>query len=127
MKWDVFISYANEDKEILVRPFVRGLIARQLRVWFDELTLRPGDRLRESIDEGLRGSSYGIIVLSRAYLRKNWTRYELDGLIHRFVARRATLLPIWHGLTYDDVASFSLPLADIVAPLCVNIVETLSL
>ena len=94
MKWDVFISYANKDKEYLVRPFVHGLVARQLRVWFDELTLRPGDRLRESIDEGLRESRYGIIMLSRAYLKKNWTRYELDGLIHRFVSRRATLLPI---------------------------------
>jgi hypothetical protein len=115
MKWDLFISHAAEDKEDFVRPLVRALAAKGLRLWYDEVTLRPGDRLRESIDRGMSESKFGLVVLSRAYLRKEWTRYELDGLVQRFISRQATLVPIWHGITKSELAEFSPSLVDIVA------------
>jgi len=114
MRWDVFISHASEDKEDFVRPFVRGLIEKQVRVWFDEVSLQPGKRLRESIDEGLSQSKYGVVVLSPTYLKKHWTRYELDGLLQRFIERQATVIPIWHRLNHEDIVKFSPPLADVV-------------
>jgi TIR domain len=52
-EFDVFISHAYEDKETFVRPLAEALIARNLRPWYDEFTLRPGDSLRRSIDHGL--------------------------------------------------------------------------
>ncbi len=115
MKWDIFISHASEDNDDLVRPFAIGLLDKQIGVWYDEISLRPGDRLRESIDEGLSQSRYGVIILSPAYLKKNWTRYELDGLLQRFVDRKVTIIPIWHNLTREDIFKYSPTLADIVA------------
>lgn len=115
MPWDIFVSYATEDKAAVARPIANALVLKGLRVWFDELTLQPGDRLRQTIDEGLAGSNYFLVLLSPAYLGKNWTRYELDGIVQRFASREATLIPIWHNVERESVATFSPTLADVVA------------
>lgn len=79
--WDVFISHASEDKEEIVRPLARELQQCGLRVWYDEFELRIGDGLRRKIDEGIARSAFGVVVLSTAFFAKNWTQYELDGLL----------------------------------------------
>ena len=82
MEWDV-ISHASEDKEDFVRPLAKRLQEHGLRVWFDELTLTVGDSLRRSIDRGLAKSLHGIVVISPDFLKKEWPRKELDGLVAR--------------------------------------------
>jgi TIR domain len=77
-KYDIFLSHASEDKASIARPLADRLRALGLRVWFDELTLRIGDKLRESIDKGLRDSNYGVIILSKSFFSKNWTKIELE-------------------------------------------------
>ena len=59
--------------------------------------------------------SFGIVVLSQAFFQKHWPQYELDGLAAREVRGKKVILPIWHGVSYDDVVEFSPPLADRVA------------
>ncbi len=51
--YDVFISYASEDKDLFVRPLASALGQLGLSVWFDELSLHPGDNLSASIDKGI--------------------------------------------------------------------------
>lgn len=116
MLFDAFISHAGEDKAALVRPLVRRLREHHLTIWYDEFTLRAGDSLRRSIDEGLARSRYGILVLSPDFFRKQWPQWELDGLVARQNSgRRNLLIPIWHQLDREDVAAYSPPLADRVA------------
>lgn len=113
---DVFISHAWEDKDAVARPLAEALTARQISVWFDEYELRPGDSLRRRIDDGLAHATLGVVVLSRQFFRKEWSRRELDGLTARRVAGEPNVIvPVWHGLTVDDVRAFSPPLADLVA------------
>lgn len=78
--WDVFVCYAFEDREAVARPLATALRERGLRVWFDEMELRVGDRLRRKIDDGLGKCRYGIVVLSQAFFSKHFARIELDGL-----------------------------------------------
>jgi hypothetical protein len=85
------------------------------KVWYDEFQLKIGDSLRKKIDEGLRFSKYGIAVLSRDFFRKNWTEYELNGLVAKEMNGVKVILPIWHNVTRDEVLSFSPTLADKVA------------
>lgn len=113
--WDVFISHASEDKKAFVRPFAQTLQGLGVRVWFDEFTLRIGDSISRSIDRGLAASRYGIVVLSRAFLRKQWTEYELRGLTAREIEGGRRILPIWHGVSKREVLDFSPPLADKLA------------
>lgn len=111
MKWDVFISHASEDKGF-VKKLAESLESKGLRVWYDSLTLHPGDSLRRKIDEGLAKSSYGIVVLSKKFFEKEWPKKELDGLVAREDGSGKVIIPIWHEVTASDVRNFSPPLAD---------------
>ena len=113
--WDVFISHASEDKEAVARPLRDALSRRGVTVWLDEAQMKMGDSLRRKIDDGIRSSRFGVVILSEAFFRKGWTNHELDGLVTRNVAGEQSLLPIWHDLTADQVRSFSPSLADKVA------------
>ena len=114
--WDIFISHASEDKEGFVRPIAQLLDGIGVRVWYDEFTLEVGDSLSRSIDKGLSRSRYGAVVISRAFLRKQWPELELRGLVARAVAtEKKVILPIWYGVTRNDVLAYSPPLADLRA------------
>jgi len=112
---DVFICHASEDKAQFVQTLAEALRQAALQVWYDEFSLQLGDSLRRSIDEGLKSSRFGIVVLSKAFFAKEWPQYELDGLVQREVAGRKVILPIWHGVTREQVAAYSPSLADRVA------------
>lgn len=112
---DVFISHASEDKDEFVRPLANALMQHGLNVWYDEMTLRIGDSLRQKIDRGLANSRVGLVVLSPSFIKKGWTNYELDGIVTRAVSGDQVLLPIWHNITKQQVVDFSPSLADKVA------------
>ena len=114
-EFDVFISHASEEKEILVRPLAEALRARGLAVWFDEFELKVGDSLRRKIDAGIARSRFGLVVLSNSFFAKGWPAYELDGLVSRAVDGSQVLLPIWHEISKDEVMCQSPSLADKVA------------
>lgn len=118
--YDVFISHATEDKNEIVRPLAEALIDQGVRVWYDEFELRIGDNLRRKIDEGLAQSRFGVVVLSQAFFEKNWTQYELDGLVAREMNEERVILPLWHRVTKQEVISYSPSLADIIALATLN-------
>lgn len=110
--WDVFISHASEDKAKVALPLRDALTALGVTVWLDKTELRIGDSLRRKIDQGIRSSRFGVVVLSPQFFAKGWTNHELDGLVTRTVAGEQSLLPIWHNLSGDDVRRHSPSLAD---------------
>lgn len=114
-KYDIFISHASEDKESFVKPLAESLIKLGLKIWYDEFTLKIGDSLRRSIDSGLLNSKYGVVILSDSFFAKNWTQYELDGMVTKEMQGHKVILPIWHKVSKDDVFKFSPTLADKVA------------
>lgn len=114
-EYDVFVSYASEDKEEVVRPLVKALQEHGLRVWYDEFEVRIGDSLRRKIDKGLARSRFGVVVFSKLFFSKGWTNYELDGIVTRSVSGDQALLPIWHNVTKKEVVEYSASLADKVA------------
>jgi hypothetical protein len=113
--WDVFVSHASEDKNDVARPLADALIGRGLKVWLDERQLRIGDSLRQSIDHGLSRSTFGVVILSRAFLSKGWTNYELDGMVSKTIAGKQRMLPVWHEITKDEVLEYSPTLVDRIA------------
>ena len=116
LRRDVFISHASEDKEAIARPLAEQLRARDCSVWFDDYELVLGDSLRTKIGDGLRHSRVGVVILSRNFFAKRWPRWELDGLTARQLAgEQNVILPVLHEVGPDDVRSYSLPLADLVA------------
>lgn len=115
-KYDFFISHASEDKEEFVKPLAETLESMGIRVWYDEFSLKVGDSLTKSIDQGLINSKFGVIVLSKAFMKKQWTNYEFKSLVSREMHHgEKVILPIWHEISKNDVMSFSPHLADKVA------------
>lgn len=114
-EYDLFISHASEDKEEFVRPLADELKKLGVKVWYDEFTLRVGDSLRKSIDDGLIKSKFGTVIISSAFYSKNWTQYEFNSMITREMNGHKMILPIWHKVTKNDVINFSPALADKVA------------
>lgn len=113
--WDVFVSHASEDKDGFARPLAEALRAAGLRVWFDESVLQVGDSLRRSIDRGLSQCKFGIVIVSKAFLSKEWPQRELDGLVAREEEGKKVVLPIWHDISAADVRRRSPILADRLA------------
>src|SRR6266446_5781258 len=112
MLYDVFVCHASPDKADLVRPLVEALREKGVEVWYDERSLRLGDNLRRAIDKGLTKSRFGIVILSKAFFARNWPQYELDALAEREMAGNdKVLLPVWHGVTHQDVLAYSPALA----------------
>jgi hypothetical protein len=112
---DVFISHASEDKGYC-GPLVEALEKAGILVWFDKTALKWGDDLRSTIDRGLSNCRYGIVIFSKAFLkRKKWTEYELSSLFALEKVGEKRILPIWHGVTHDDLLEYSAGLADRLA------------
>lgn len=110
--YDLFISHASEDKKAVVVPLTNELTRRGLKIWVDYRELTLGDRLRARIDEGLRLSRFGLVIVSPTFFAKEWPIAELDGLVALEMADgRKRILPIWHNLDYAEVAGRSPTLA----------------
>lgn len=102
--YDLFICHATEDKQAIAGPLAQGLKEFGKRVWFDDYELVMGDSLSGKINEGLRKSRFGVIVISQAFLDKGgWSKKEFEGLLALEANGRRRILPIWHGVTYDTI------------------------
>ncbi|MCR4650688.1 MAG: TIR domain-containing protein [Lachnospiraceae bacterium] len=111
-EYDVFVSHATEDKEGFSDEFVRILQEKyNLKVWYDAVSIKWGDSIRTEIDRGLKKSQFGVVILSRSYISKYWTNYELEGLFQRESNGGKLILPIWHNITKQEVQKFSSSLA----------------
>lgn len=114
---DFFISHASEDKDF-VRQLVVALRALGATVWFDEYEIQVGDSLRVKIDQGLKTSAYGVVVVSPRLIQKRergWIQRELGGSMARDEKDRPVILPVWYETTASEVADEMPTLADTAA------------
>jgi len=114
-EWDVFISYASEDRAEVAGPLANTLSDLGLQVWFDQSELTLGDSLRRKIDEGLNRCRFGVVILSPDFFMKHYPNKELDGLAQRELKGRKVILPVWHRVTDEQVREYSPSLADRIA------------
>lgn len=102
-EYDIFISYASEDSEY-VDKLEEALKSAEFSVWRDKSNIGWGQSIRQSIDNGLVKSKFGLVVLSSKYIEKYWTGYELDGILNKESSTgRQMVLPLWHNVTKDEI------------------------
>ncbi len=111
-----FISHDHRDKDAIARPLAIGLSQRGYSVWFDEFTLKPGDRLRESIEEGIRKCRRCILVLTPNFLsNKGWGAAEFNSVFTReILEEKAIVVPLWSEVTKQEVFKYSPGLLNVV-------------
>jgi hypothetical protein len=112
-----FISHDSRDKDSVARPIAYELSKLMCPVWFDEFTLKVGDRLRESIEKGLKECKKCILILSTNFLNNSgWTKVEFNSIFTREVLEEQNLvLPVWKNISRREVYNYSPSLADRVA------------
>lgn len=114
-RYDAFICHASQDKADFVRPLAETLRQFGVEVWYDEFSLGLGDSVSREIDKGIAGASFGIVVISPAFIGRAWPEHELQGLVNRDIEEDLRILPIWHGVGKREVAQFSPSLSDKMA------------
>ena len=112
---DVFICHASEDKDHIVRELAESLRKRNLSVWYDEWSMRLGDSLSEKISEGLARCRFGVVVISQHFQNKFWQQREVFALLSLHTREKAKILPVWHGVTVEEISEISPLLADLLA------------
>ena len=113
-EYDLFMSYSHADSEAIVETLVEELEAYDIDVWYDKVEVSIGDSITESIDEGLGKSDFGVVVLSEGYF-EGTSDWELKGIVNKHTEEENVILPLWHGIGYDDVYEQSPSLAGIRA------------
>ncbi len=69
-EYNVFVSHSWGIKEFFVDEFVQALRNQGLHVWYDATKMKWSDSMRAKIDEGLRHSRFGVVVLSTDFFLK---------------------------------------------------------
>jgi hypothetical protein len=108
-EWDIFLSYARIDGEVVGAALRQHLDDLGVRVWFDEITITPGKSQALQMDRGLQKARAGVVLVTPAYLvGRFWTERELGALLHK-----ETLIPVLHEVTFSQVAEYSGILPDL--------------
>jgi deoxycytidine triphosphate deaminase len=113
--YDVFISHASEDKADFVAPLAGELKRSGAKVWYDEYEIQLGDSIRTEIARGLAQSLMAVVVLSPFFFKKPWAVRELNGIVAKANSGEMRLLPVFHGITVDEIRELDASLADIRA------------
>src|SRR5437764_471438 len=74
-QYDVFLSHSSKDKPV-VRAVAERLRGDDLRVWFDEWELKPGDSIPSKIEEGLKNSRVLVLCMSAHAFGSDWAKLE---------------------------------------------------
>lgn len=111
-RFDVFISYAIEDKHPVAAAIANGLKDAGLKVYFVGNELEPGDLISDTVFNGLEHSRFCVLILSTHYVRK-WPAIERSHILRREKKTGKTLVfPVWSKISQEDVARFFPELAD---------------
>ena len=95
--WDVFVSYGHEDAE-WVRVLAGNLHRAGFDVFLDEWELVGGDRVTGRLEEAIRGSVNGVLVVSPHALSRPWVREEYEALLRQAVEQPGRrLIPVLYA------------------------------
>jgi TIR domain len=116
-KWEkprAFISHDSRDKAAIAEPLALQLLRFMCPVWYDDFSLKVGDSLRGKIEQGLKECPKCILILTPNFLsNEGWSRKEYDSIFTReLVEQRQVILPVWNGVSAQDVYKYSPILAD---------------
>jgi TIR domain len=109
-----FIAHDFRDQTEIAQPLAVQLQKLMCPVWFSEFSLKVGDSLRESIENGLRQCPKCVLIITPRFLsNEGWSRREYDAIFTReLVERQKVILPVWHEVIAEDVYKYSPILAD---------------
>ena len=113
-KFDVFISYASEDRESLVRHIVNRLRSTGVSVWYDVIDLGYDEKrlpdaqgLARDLNVAINDCSEFWLVVGPTFSKKKWTKYEALIAAARVTAGLASFGIMFHDASGTDATSIA--------------------
>lgn len=103
---DGFLCHAWDDRRGVAKELHDLLEAAGVSVWFSEKDILPGVPFLRAIDKGLANSRIGFVMVTPALM----TRIKAEGVADKELSALLAgnlLVPVVHGMTYDDVRAVS--------------------
>ncbi|KAF8664505.1 hypothetical protein HU200_054682 [Digitaria exilis] len=101
--YDVFINHRGVDTKHnvarLLYDRIEHLSGGKVRSFLDNKSMRPGDRLGESIDEGIRQCKVAVAIFSKRYFDSEFCLHELASIVES----RKVLIPIFYGIKPSEL------------------------
>jgi hypothetical protein len=102
-KYDVFINHRGVDTKHnvarLLYDRLEHLSGGRVRSFLDNQSMRPGDRLHESINEGIRQCRVAVAIFSPRYFDSDFCLHELANIVES----RKLLIPIFYGIKPSEL------------------------
>ncbi len=89
--WSCFISYSSQDQEFVDRLHSE-LQAKGVRCWFAPKDMPIGAKIRDTIDEAIRGNEKVLLVLSEHSISSNWVEKETETAFEEENRRKGIVL-----------------------------------
>ncbi|XP_046579578.1 toll-like receptor 4 [Haliotis rubra] len=114
-EFDAFISYADEDRELVVRNMRQRLEEMQgLKLCIHHRDFLVGEAIAANILNAVKSSRKTVIVLSRHFLRSYWCKYEVEmaKMESIYTGRNTLLVVVLENIPVKDLTP------DIVELMC---------
>jgi len=96
--YDVFINHRWVDTRHTVARLLHDRLLQlsggRVRTFLDSMSLRPGDRLVEGINQGMSQCKVAVAIFSERYLDSEFCLHELAALVEA----RKVIVPIFYGI-----------------------------
>lgn len=101
-KYDIFLCHAWEDRRSIAKDLNDALENAGVSVWFSEKVVLLGSNLMREIDKGLSESRAGLVLVTESFIKRIKAEGVADKELSALLARDL-LVPIVHGVTYEDL------------------------
>jgi TIR domain len=98
----VFVSYTSKD-ETLAQLIAERFCANGIDAWWAEWEIRPGQSLRQRIDEGLGNCSHFVVLLTPNSINRPWVKAEMDAAFVRRLNDACVFIPLRSDLSPGDL------------------------
>lgn len=116
-KADYFLCHDSRDKPV-ARELYSALVGEGLKIFFDEVSIDFGDSIYQKLEEGLRESTFGLILVSPNFIENDrWAKkLEFESFAVKYLnSGNNIIIPVWHDVTVAQVQNASAMLAGIKA------------
>ncbi|KAF8664504.1 hypothetical protein HU200_054681 [Digitaria exilis] len=101
--YDVFINHRGLDTKHNVARLLYDRLLQlsggRVRSFLDNKSMRPGDRLEESINAGIGQCKVGVAIFSKHYFDSDFCLHELASLVEA----RKVIIPIFVGVKPSEL------------------------
>ncbi|OEL17487.1 hypothetical protein BAE44_0021493 [Dichanthelium oligosanthes] len=102
-RYDVFINHRGVDTKhnvaILLYDKLQQLSGGRVRSFLDSKSMRPGDRLAVSINEGIRQCRVAVAIFSKRYFDSEFCLQELANIVES----RKIIIPIFYDIKPSEL------------------------